>query len=138
MRSRLSANTPASMPDRKNESARDKAMTRNMAQVFSTSTTSFFPTRRDFDKQLAHPAFVRRRGRQLQSPEDNGLAHGRDGFQLQEEQPAHRIDFRHTAELRILAPEILQPHHGVNAPAARPEFFHHQSLLLAFPANFPD
>src|SRR6266567_8174596 len=138
MRSRLSANTPASMPDRKNESPSDKAMTRTMAQVFSISTTSLFPARRDFDKQLAHPAFVRRHGRQLQSPEDNGLSHGRDRFQLQEHQPAHRIDFRHTAEFRIFAPEILQPHRGVHTPAARPEFFHHEPLRFAFTANFAD
>src|SRR6185369_3100512 len=110
MRSRLSANTPASMPDRKNESASDKTMTRTMAQGVSISTTSFFPARRDLDQQLAHPAFIRRYGRQLQSPEDNGLSHGRDRFQLQEHQTAHRIDFRHTAQFRIFAPGILQPH----------------------------
>src|SRR6266702_1838969 len=128
MRSRLSANTPASMPDRKNESASDKPMTSMMAQMFSTSTPSLFPVRRHFDQQLAHAAFVRRRGRQLQSPENNGLANGRDRFQLQKHQPSHRIDFPHAAEFRILAPEILQPHCGVHAPAARAEFFHYQPL----------
>src|SRR5213080_3532539 len=110
MRSRLSANTPASMPDRKNERASDKAMTKTMAHGVSISTTSFFPARRGFDQQLAHPAFVRRRGRQLQPAKDNRLAHGGDRFQLQEHQPAHRIDFSHAAEFRIFAPEILQAH----------------------------
>src|SRR5580765_73389 len=108
------------MPDRKNESASDRAMTRTMANWVSISTPSSFPARRCLDQHLAYAAFVRHSGRQLQSAKDNRLTDSRDRFQLQEHQPAHGIDFRHTTEFRILAPEILQPHCGVHAPAARP------------------
>src|SRR5207248_6290114 len=137
-RSRLKAKTPASIPDMKNESASDSAMTTAMVGPVSISMYSLLPARRDFDQQLAHPALVRGRGGEFQPAKDHRLPDGGHDLQLAEQQTAHRVHPRHVAQVRIFATEILQPHRRVHAPAALSQLFHDEPLRFAFAADFAD
>src|SRR5207247_6225473 len=116
MRSRLNAKTPASMPDMKNESAKDSAITAAMTGPFSTSMASFAVDR--FNQHLAHTPFVRRGGREFQSAKDHGLSDAGHDLKLRQQQSPHRVHVRHVAQFRIFTAKILQPHRRVHAPAA--------------------
>src|SRR5438094_1040768 len=138
MRSRLSANTPDSMPDMKKESASDRATASSAVAVWFTSMPSLFPAGRQFNQQLAHPPLIRRGSGQLQAAKDRRLSNGRHRVQLRQQQPTHRIDARDVPQLGILPAKILQPHRGVDAPPALAELLHHEPLCFAFAANLAD
>src|SRR5471032_2091120 len=124
-RSRFSANTPASMPDSKNDSSRHRIRTSQLKIPVSISFHSLH-------KQFAHAAFVHDLRGEFQIVKRRGIARVRHDAKHMREQSAHRLDFRDFAERGKFTAEIVQSHRAVHAPAAGRELFHHETFRLRF------
>ena len=76
--------------------------------------------------------------RELKSAEHGGFSRARHYVQEARQQAAHRFDFRHVAQRRVLAAEIIQPQGARRAPAAWAELLHHEPFRRHLPANSSD
>src|SRR2546426_2478945 len=116
MRHRLSENTPASMPERINASAR--LATKSIRR---TASISFLPDHVDDD--LLHSPLVDRFGGEAQTTKMDRLARARHYLGLCKHQPAHRQHARDFAQRRIFPSEVLQRRGAGDAPLARADLF---------------
>src|SRR5947208_9883563 len=112
MRHRLSENTPASMPERINASARLATKT-----IRSTAFISFLPDH--FDDDLLHTPLVHGFRREAQPTKMDGLARARHYLGLCKHQPAHRQNSGNFAQRGIFTPEVLQRRRTGDAPFPR-------------------
>src|SRR5258707_2929065 len=131
MRSRLNVNTPASMPDIRNDTPRQTPKT-------NVSRPGMLLFLHRFHQQFAHAPFAGDMRAQLQASKHGRLPRCRDHFHQAYQQSAHRIHVPRLAQLRALTAKSIEGHRPIDPPASFPQLFHDKSLRFDLLADLAD